>query len=143
MVSTDGFSLAATIILIFPMIYFAFATLTFFLAKMSDPIATRLLRGLFHVYFRVVVVLCSIGAIAFVRAGKPDVVLGLVMIVALAFLVGRFFVRQLDAQILARDAGDPRATRSLRRIHVGGLLYNLVQLGVIMASVPHMFAATT
>lgn len=45
MVSTDGLSLAATIILIFPMIYFACATLTFFLAKMSDPIATRLLGG--------------------------------------------------------------------------------------------------
>ena len=94
--------------------------LDFFLAKMSDPIATRLLGGLFHVYFRIVVVLCSIGAIALVGAGKPDVVLGLVLIVALAFLVGRFFVRQLDAQILARDAGDPRATRSLRRLHVDG-----------------------
>ncbi len=142
MVSTDGFSLAATIILIFPMIYFSFATLTFFLAKMSDPIATRLLRGLFHVYFRVVMVLCSVGAVAFARAGKPDVAIGLALIVALAFLVGRFFVRQLDAQIQARDAGDPQATRSLRRLHVGGLLYNLVQLGAVIAAVPYMFAAT-
>ncbi|MCX7324142.1 MAG: hypothetical protein NTZ14_06825 [Hyphomicrobiales bacterium] len=105
--------------------------------------ATRLLRGLFHVCFRVVVVLCSVGAVAFARAGKPDVAIGLVLIVAMALLVGRFFVRQLDAQIAASDASDPQATRSPRRLHVGGLLYNLVQLGAIIASVPHMFAATT
>ncbi len=142
MVSTDGLSLAATIILMFPMIYFTFATPTFFLAKMSDPVATWLLRGLFSVYFRVVMALGAIGSLAFIRAGKPVVALELAIIVVLAFFAGRFFIQRMDAQITARDAGDPGAAGTLRRLHVGGILYNLTQLGLIIASIPYMFGST-
>jgi hypothetical protein len=110
---------------------------------MRDRIAMRLMRGLFNVFSRVVVVLCSVGAIAFARAGKSDVAIGLPFVVVLAFVAGRFCVRKLDDQMWARDAGDPQATRSLRRLHVGGLFHDLVQRGAIIAPFPPMFAAMT
>ncbi len=140
MVSTDGLSLAATIILLFPMMYFFIATLTFFLAKMTDPVATWLLRGLFNVYFRVVAVLCALGALAFLRAGKPLIMAELALVVALAIAARVWFVSRMDAQIAARDAGDLTAPRNLRRLHVGGILYNVVQMALIIASIPTMFA---
>lgn len=139
MVSTDGLSLAATIILIFPMMYFFIATLTFFLAKMTDPVATWLLRGLFNTYFRVVAVLCAVGALTFLRAGKPAIVLELTFVVVLAIVARRWFIGRMDAAIAARDGGDPQGPRDLRRLHVGGIAYNLVQLSAIIASIPTMF----
>ncbi len=136
MVSTDGLSLAATIIMIFPMMYFLIATLTFFLAKMTDPVATWLLRGLFNTYFRVVTVLCAIAALTFLRVGKLGIVLELVVVVALAVFARRWFVGGMDAAIAARDAGDGTAPRRIRRFHVGGIAYNAVQMAIIIASIP-------
>ncbi len=138
MVSTEPVSLATTIIMIFPMMYFGIATLTFFLAKMTDPVATWLLRGLFNTYFRVVAVLCAISALAFLHAGKPVVSLGLAAVVMLAIYARRWFVGHMDAEIAARDAGNAEATRRLRRLHVGGIAYNLAQMAAIIASIPSM-----
>ena len=140
MVSTDGLSLAATIIMIFPMMYFFIATLTFFLARMTDPVATWLLRGLFNTYFHVVAVLCAIAALTFLRVGKFAIVLELATVVALAILARRWFVGGMDAAIAARDAGDASAPRRIRRFHVGGIAYNAVQMAIIIASIPVMFA---
>ena len=140
MISTDGLSLAATIILIFPMLYFMIATLTFFLAKMSDPTATWLLRGLFNVYFRVVAVLGAIAALAFLRAQKPLVAIGLAAAAGAAILARRWFLSRFDERIAARDAGDPGALRSLRGLHVGGILYNLAQISALVGSINAMFA---
>ena len=138
MAAADGFSIAATVVLLFPMIYFAIATLTFFLARMSDPVATWLLRGLFKTYFRVVTVFGLLGVAAFAMAGKPGVTLGFTLFVILALVAGRFFIQRMDAQIAARDAGNPHAARSIRRLHVGGVTYNLVLMAVIIGCTPYM-----
>lgn len=143
MASTDPFALFATIIFIFPMVYFSFATPTFFLADFNDPVSTKLLRDLFNVYFRVVAAVGSIGVTAYAIAGKPIVALGFILLVVLAVFSGRFFVQQMDFRMDARDAGDLQATRSLRRLHVGGMLYNLLQMGSILVSVPYMMASAT
>lgn len=133
-------SLAATVILIFPMMYFFFASMTFLLARLSDPVVTWLLRGLFNTYFITVVGCCVIGVLAFASAGRPGVAAGLGLVAAISLGARGWFLRRLDASIRARDAGDAQAVRRLRRTHVGGMVYNAVQTCVVIASIPYVFA---
>lgn len=126
--------------MILPMFYFLFTSLTFFLRKLNDPVVTWLLRGLFDTYFIAVIACCVLGILAFVLAGRPAIATGIGLIAAIAFGARRWFLQQLDLQIHARDAGDADAVRRLRRLHVGGILYNAVQTSLIIASIPHVFA---
>jgi hypothetical protein len=137
--STDGFSLAAIIILIFPMLYFLVASPTFLLARLEDPVVTWLLRGLFSFHFRAVSIACLIGAIAFAMAGRPVVAVFIGLIAALAVYARGWFLQRMDAQLSARDAGDVDAVRQLRRLHWGGMAYNAAQFGVIAAGIPFIF----
>jgi hypothetical protein len=140
--SADGFSLAATIILIFPMLYFLVASPTFLLATLEDPVVTWLLRGLFSFHFRAVSIACLVGAVAFAMAGRPVVAVGIGLIATFAVYARSWFLRRMDAQVSARDAGDADAVRRLRRLHWGGMAYNAAQFGAIVAGIPFVFTGT-
>ena len=60
------------------------------------------------------------------------------MIAAFAVLARRWFLRRMDADLDARDAGDPDAVRRLRRLHWGGMLCNAVELVTIVSSIPYI-----
>jgi hypothetical protein len=47
----------------------------------------------------------------------------------------------VDADLSARDTGDPDAVRWLRRPHWGGMLCNAVELVTIKASIPYIVVA--
>jgi hypothetical protein len=137
--TTNGFALLATIILMFPMLYFLVASPTFLLRPLSDPVVTWMLRGLFNVYFLVVSVTCGIATMAFLLAGRPLVAIGTGAVAALAIAARRWFVSRMDAELRVRDAGDATAVRRLRRLHVAGMAYNAVQFAVIVGSVSRIF----
>lgn len=132
----EGLSIAATVVLVLPMLYFSIATLTFFLAKFDDPIVARMLRGLFNSYFILVVLGCAIGTLAFLAAYRPVVALGIGLLGALAVAARRWFLARIDAQLRAGEGGDLRAVRRLRRLHLGGMLYNAVQFAAVLVSIP-------
>jgi hypothetical protein len=132
-------SVAMTVILLFPMLYFAIASLTFFLARLQDPVVTRMLRSLFSASFLAVSILAAIAALAFTGAGRMSFALGLLLVAGCAAIMRRWFLRQLDRLIAARDAGEPIALKGLRRVHVAGIAYNAVQLGGMVASIPAVF----
>ncbi len=137
--SMTQLSLATTIILLFPMLYFLFSSLTFFLARLSDPTVTWLLRGLFNTYFRVVGITGAIATVAFAGAGRPEVALGLGVLVAASIVARSWFLHRMDAELRARDAGDTAALRKLRRLHVGAIMYNAVQVSAVVACLPLVF----
>lgn len=137
---TDAFSMAAAIIMVFPMLYFAIVTPNFFFFKFHDLTVTRVLRGLFDVYFLSVMVCCSVGMIAFAAAGRTYIAFAVAFIAALAFAARRWFLRELDAQIRARDAGDVASLGRLRRLQVGGMLYNAVHLVAVLGGIPFVLA---
>ena len=62
------------------------------------------------------------------------------LITAFAVWSRRWFLRQWDVQLSARDAGDADAVRRLRRLHWGGMLSNAVQLVAIVCSIPYVAA---
>jgi hypothetical protein len=139
----DGFALAATIILLCLMFYFAMASLAFLLVKLEIPSVTQLLRGLFNVHFLIVSIAGVIGTVAFAVAGRLVVAIGIGLIAAFAVWARGWFLRQMDAQLSARDAGDANAVRRLRRLHWGGMLCNAIQLVAMVASLPYVFVTST
>ncbi|MFZ4406196.1 MAG: hypothetical protein ACOYOH_02590 [Paracraurococcus sp.] len=139
--NAEGYPLAATVILVLPMLYFLFSTITFLLARLSDPVVTWMLRGLFNTYFLALIGCSTLGVLAFGSAGRPDIAAGIGVVAGLALGARRWFLRRLDAAIAARNAGDPAAVRRLRQLHLSGMAYNAVQFAVIVLSIPNVFVA--
>jgi hypothetical protein len=138
-VTPDGLSLGATVLLLLPMMYFLIASLTFFLRGLDDPVVSWMLRGLFNVYFTLVMVGSSVALVAFLAAGRPAVAGALGLVLGCAVAARRWFLRRMDAAIQARDSGDARAVRALRGLHLRGIAYNAVQLAAVVGGVPAVF----
>ncbi len=137
----NALALAATILLLFPMLYFLIASLAFFLRSLEHSSATFLLRGLFSVCFLAVAVIGAIGAAAFAGAERPGVAIGFGLVAALAAGVRAWFLQQIDSAVTARDAGTGGALRRLRHLHIGGIAYNAMQLVAVVSSIPALFPA--
>src|SRR5229473_1665201 len=108
----DNVALFATIILLLPMIYFL-------------PLA----------------VAGAIGTIAVAVDGRLVLAIGIGLIAAFAASSRRWFLRQMDARLSDRDAGDADAVRRLRRLHWGGMLSNAIQLAAVVACIPYIAVA--
>jgi len=79
-----------------------------------------------------------IGTVAFAVEGRLVATVGVAVIAAFAVVARRWFLRRMDADLNARDAGDPEAVRRLRRLHWGGMLCNAVELVTIVSSIPYI-----
>jgi hypothetical protein len=75
--------------------------------------------------------------------GRPVFAIGICLIAAFAIWSRRWFLRQWDVQLSARDAGDADAVRRLRRLHWSGMLSNAIQLFAIVGSIPYVAATAT
>jgi hypothetical protein len=139
----DPVVLFATVILLVPMGYFLLAAPAFLLVKLDIPPVTLLLRGMFNAYFLVLAVAGVIGTVAFAVEGRLAVAVAIAAIAAFAVFARRWFLRQMDAELGARDAGDPDAVRRLRRLHWGGMLCNAVQLVAVVGSLPYINVTPT
>jgi hypothetical protein len=133
----DPVVLFATVILLVPMGYFLLAAPAFLLVKLDIPPVTQLMRGMFSVYFRILAIAGVIATLAFALEGRLAAI-GIAVIAAFAVSARRWFLRRMDAELSARDAGDADAVRKLRRLHWGGMLCNAVQLVAIVAAIPYI-----
>ena len=134
----DPVLLLTTIILLLPMGYFLLASPAFLLVKLDIPAVALLLRGMFSGYFLAVAIAGVIGTIAVAVAGRLVLAAGVGLIAAFAVLARRWFLRRMDAELGAREAGDPDAAHRLRRLHWGGMLCNAIELTVIVGSIPYI-----
>jgi hypothetical protein len=103
--------LFATIILLLPMIYFLLAAPAFLLVRLDIPPVAQLLRGMFNGYFLTLAIASAIGTIAVAVAGRLVLAIGIGLIAAFAASSRRWFLRQMDARLSDRDAGDADAVR--------------------------------
>jgi hypothetical protein len=135
----DAVAAIATVILLFPMGYFLLASPAFLFVKLDIQPVALLLRGLFKAYFLMMGIVGVIGTVALVAAGRPVFAVGIGLIAAFAIWGGRWFLRQMDAQLAA---GDAAATRRLRRLHWGGMLCNVIQIVAIVSCIPYVFVTS-
>ena len=136
----DNVALFATIIVLLPMIYLLLAAPAFLLVKLDIPQVGLLLRAMFSGYFLTLVFTSVVGAAAVAMAGRPVLAIGIGLIAAFAELSRRWFLRQMDARLSDREAGDPEAVRRLRRLHWGGMLSNVIQLAAVVTCIPYIAA---
>jgi hypothetical protein len=139
----DNVALFATIILLLPMIYFLLAAPAFLLVRLEIPQVAQLLRAMFSGYFLTLAIAGAIGMIAVALSGRLVLAIGIGLIVAVAAASRRWFLRQMDARLSDRDAGDADAVRRLRRLHWGGMLSNAMQLAAVVACIPYIAVAPT
>jgi hypothetical protein len=139
----DAVVLFATIILLLPTGYFLLAAPAFLFVKLDIPPVARLLRGMFNAYFLAMTIAAVIGTVAFAVAGRLVFAIGIGLLAAFAASARRWFLRQMDAALRARDAGDADAVRRLRRLHWGGMLCHAIQLVAIVGGIPHVIVAST
>jgi hypothetical protein len=139
----DGIALAAIIIVMLPMGYFLLAAPAFLLVRLDIPAVAQLLRGMFNAYFLAVTIAGVIGTVAFAASDRLVFAIGVGLIAAFAVSARRWFLRQMDAQLIAGDAGDADAARRLRRLHWSGMLFNAAQLVAIVASIPYVAITPT
>jgi hypothetical protein len=137
----DPVLLFASVILLLPMGYCLLAAPAFLLVRLDIPPVTQLLRGLFNAYFLLLAIAGVIGMVAFAVEGRLVATAGVALIAAFAVVGRRWFLRRMDADLDARDAGDPDAVRRLRRLHWGGMLCNAVELVAIVGSIPYVVVA--
>lgn len=104
----DAVTVAALVILLFPMGYFLLASPAFLLVKLDIPPVTQLLRGMFNIQFRMISVTGVIGTAAFIFAGRPLFAAGIGLITALA-IWGR---RGSCARWTTSSVREMRATRT-------------------------------
>lgn len=138
--SNDAYAVAAIVAVLLPTLYFLIASPTFLLAKFEDPIVTWLLRGLFSVHFRLICIGSMIGVVALVIADRPIFAAGPALIGGMAIAMRQRILRNMDAELSARDAGDGQAIRRLHALHWRAMAYNATQFAVIVASTPFVFS---
>ncbi|GAU86179.1 hypothetical protein BIWAKO_06127 [Bosea sp. BIWAKO-01] len=140
--SADAFAVAGIVAVLLPTLYFLIASPTFLLGNFDDPVVTWLLRGLFSVHFRLICIGSVIGIVAFMIAGRPIFALGLAVIASLALAIRSWFLRNIDAELSARDAGDAQAVHRLRGLHWRAMAFNATQFVVIVAVTPLVFGTS-
>jgi hypothetical protein len=139
----DNFALFATIILLLPMFYFLLAAPAFLLVRLDIPQVAQLMRAMFSGYFLTLAIAGTIGTIAVAAEGRLALAIAIGLIAAFAASSRRWFLRQMDARLSDKDAGDADAVRRLRRLHWGGMLSNAIQLVAVVASIPYIAVAPT
>ncbi len=141
--ASNGFVLAATVILLFTMGYFFLASPAFLFVKLDIPPVTQLLRGMFNVQFLMLSVAGAIGTLAFALAERPAFAMSIGVVTFFAAWGRPRFLRLMDAELQARDVGDAQAVRRLRRLHWGGMLGNAMLLAVLVGCLPYVTTASS
>ncbi|MBC9881098.1 hypothetical protein G8O24_27600 [Bradyrhizobium sp. INPA01-394B] len=134
----DAVAVAALVILLFPMGYFLLASPAFLLVKLDLPPVTQLLRGMFDIQFRMIGVTGVLATVAFVIAGRPLFAMAIGAMAGLAIWGRGRFMRRMDDELSARDAGDTEAVRRLRRLHWSGMLCNATLVAALVTSIPYV-----
>lgn len=119
------------IVFLFPMIAFTLASPPLLVLKHDSPVDGRFIRNLFNLYYIVVMTLGSLGAAGCAYLGKTPQALAMMGVVAFVFLLRHWMLSKMDKLRTAITGGELAAVTRFRRLHIGGTLFNIVQLGVV------------
>jgi len=131
----DFVLLYAVVTILFSLIYFSLASISFLLVRLDVPEVSRLFRGLFNVYFWMVGVTGLFATVVLAATGRMAFTAAMLLLAATAMAVRGRVLQLIDMQQIAWQSGDAAAMRRLRMIHWGGMLANIVILVTLASSV--------
>jgi hypothetical protein len=135
---SDVAALLAVVILAFPMVCFFLSSPAFLLVGLEIPEPMQLLRGIIRGYFLAIGIAGTVATVLLAASGRPVFAAGAIAIAAYAIAVRHWLLQRVDAELRARDAGIATAVRQLRVLHVQSMLFNAIQLTIVLASVPRI-----
>jgi hypothetical protein len=131
-------ALLATVGLLISMGFFMLGSLPLLVLKHDTPMDAHFIRGLFHYYYFAVMATAAAAALAYAFAGRPYFSLGMSCIAALAVVLHRTVVSCMDRTRDTMTATDRAAIARFRRLHVGGMLLNVIQLGSVAVGLTYL-----
>jgi hypothetical protein len=130
----DFVPLYALVVVLFSLIYFSLASISFLLVGLEIPEVSQLFRGLFNVYFWMVGATSLLATAVFAVSGRMAFTAAMLLLATSAMAVRSRVLPLIDAQQAAWQSGDTTAMRRLRIIHWGGMLANIVILSTLASS---------
>jgi len=113
----DFVPLYAVVTVLFSLLYFLFASISFLFVRFDVPEVAQLFRGLFTAYFWMLAITSAAAATAFAASGRIAFMAGMLLLAASALLMRGWTLQRIDAQQDAWRVGDNAAIRRLRQMH--------------------------
>ena len=123
-------AVSSTVALLVWMGFFMMGSLPLLILKHETPLDAGFIRGLFNVYYLAVMATAAVGALGYALYNRLEISVAMAGIAVLGFLLHRQIVGRMDAVRPAIMAHDASAVSRFRRLHVGGMLLNLLQLAI-------------
>ena len=124
----------ATVVLLVCMGYFMLGSLPLLILKHDTPMDARFIRGLFNLYYMAVILMATVGAVGYALAQRPLFVVLMAGIAVLAVATRRVIVLGMDRLRSTMTGADAPVIARFRKLHVTGMVLNVVQLAVIAAA---------
>ena len=96
----DFVPLYAVVIVLFSLLYFAFASIPFLFVRLDVPEVGRLFRGLFSVYFWMLSITAVVATAAFAANGRMGFTAGMLLLTAGAVTMRGWTLKRIDAPAL-------------------------------------------
>jgi hypothetical protein len=132
------YAFAATVALLVWMGFFMMGSLPLLILKHDTPVDARFIRGLFNVYYWAVIVTAALASAAFSLAGMPPFALLMGGIAVLAVATRHKVIVHMDLLRAAMTTTDAPRIARFRRLHVAGMLLNVLQLGCVVAAITQL-----
>ena len=121
-------ALISTVVLIVWMGFFMMGSLPLLVLKHDTPLDSRFIRGLFNLYYVAIMATGIVGAGSAAIAGRAAAALGLGVVAAIGFAGRHWFIARMDLVRSTMTADDSSAIRKFRRLHIAGMLLNVLLL---------------
>jgi len=96
--------------------------------KHDTPVDSGFIRGLFNLYYVAIMATGIVGAGSAAIAGRAAAALGLGVVAAIGFAGRHWFIARMDRVRSTMTADDSSAIRKFRRLHIAGMLLNVLLL---------------
>jgi hypothetical protein len=121
-------ALISTVVLLVWMGFFMMGSLPLLVLKHDTPLDSRFIRGLFNLYYLAIMATGVVGALSFAFAGRSVVALAMIFVASIGFAGRHWFISRMDSVRTTMTADDSSAIRKFRRLHIAGMLVNVVLL---------------
>lgn len=121
-------ALLAAALLLGAMAFFSFIVAPMVFVTLEAPLAARVIRALFPVYYLVIIGLGAATALPLAIAGRPVDAAAMAFVAGFAALLRQGLLPRLDALRAAKEAGDAVAVRRFARLHRASVAVNMAQL---------------
>ena len=123
--------LLSIVVQLFWMFVFTLASPPLLVLKHDTPADAKFIRNLFNVYYVVLMALATLAAAACAYLERTGLAYAMGGLVVFVFSVRLLFISNMDRLRGVMLGGDSGAVRKFRRLHIAGILLNVLQLGTV------------